>query len=296
MISRTLLFISLILLLACETSFSQNAADSAKVTRIETTDGNIFTGSVVSEDSVSVVLKTGTLGEVRIPRNTILSVREFRNVPNIKNQFWLPDPQTSRYYWAPSGYGLKKGEAYYQNIWILYNQVSCAVTNNFSLGGGLIPLFFFGGTATPVWIIPKFSIPVVKDAFNIGTGALIGTVAGGGEGGGVFGLLFGTATFGSRDRNLSIGLAYGFAGGEITRTPVFNLSGMLRVGPKGYIMTENYVITIEGETAVLISGGGRTIVKNIGIDYSLWVPIVKDLDTFAVIPFLGINIPIGSKR
>ncbi len=31
---------------------------------------------------------------------------------------------------------------------------------------------------TPIWVIPKVSVPVVKDKFNIGAGALVGYVVG----------------------------------------------------------------------------------------------------------------------
>ncbi len=63
------------------------------------------------------------------------------------------------------------------------------VTNYFSIGAGIVPVFLFGGGATPVWITPKFSIPVVKDKFNVGAGALVGTVLGASGTG--FGLLYG---------------------------------------------------------------------------------------------------------
>ena len=154
----------------------------------------------------------------------------------------------------------------------------------------MIPLFLFGGTATPVWLVPKFSIPVSKDRFNIGAGTLLATVIG--EETEVFGLLYGTATLGSRDKNFSFGMAYGFYGDEWADVPVFNLSGLVRTGPRGYFVTENYVITAEGVTGIFLSAGGRTILRNIGLDYSLWIPVFPDIDSFVAIPFLGITVPL----
>jgi len=58
--------------------------------------------------------------------------------------------------------GLHKGEGYYQNIWVFWNQASFGVTENFSLGFGIIPLFLFGGEAgqySPIWVVPKLSYP-----------------------------------------------------------------------------------------------------------------------------------------
>ncbi len=241
-----------------------------------------------------MVLQTESLGEIRIPQNSIKTRTLLKQVVKVGNDIWLPNPQSSRYFWAPNGYGLEENTSYYQNIWILYNQFSFGLTNNFSLGAGMLPLFLFAGGSTPIWIVPKFSIPVEKDKFNLGTGAFLGTIIG--EDTGIFGLLYGTATIGSRDKNVSFGMAYGFADGDWLNVPVINVSSMIRTGPRGYFITENYVITAEGETVVLLSAGGRSIIRNVGLDYSLWIPLGFEMDTFVAIPFLGITVPIGRKN
>jgi len=288
------LLLLLFAVLGCECCYSQGTSDTVAVYRIETFDGNIFIGNISSEDSATIVLKTTSLGEIRIPLSNIKSKTIIKQVKYEGGEIWLPNPQSSRYFWAPNGYGLEKGTSYYQNIWILYNQFSFGLTNNFSIGAGFLPLFLFDGTSSPFWIVPKVSIPVVKDKFNIGTGAFLGTILG--EDAGVFGLLYGTTTFGSRDRNISFGLAYGFAQDEWLNVPVISVSSMIRTGPKGYFITENYVITAAGETIALLSLGGRSIIRNIGLDYSLWIPIGDEMDTFVAVPFLGISIPLGSKK
>ena len=273
---------------------SQEKPDTTVTLRIETIDGNIYIGRYVSEDSLSMVLQTESLGEIRIPQNSIKTRTLLKQVVKVGNDIWLPNPQSSRYFWAPNGYGLEENTSYYQNIWILYNQFSFGLTNNFSLGAGMLPLFLFAGGSTPIWIVPKFSIPVEKDKFNLGTGAFLGTIIG--EDTGIFGLLYGTATIGSRDKNVSFGMAYGFADGDWLNVPVINVSSMIRTGPRGYFITENYVISAEGETVVLLSAGGRSIIRNVGLDYSLWIPLGFEMDTFVAIPFLGITVPIGRKN
>ncbi len=272
-------------------SFGQNLPDTTKTLRIETIDGNIFTGYLISEDSLILVISTQTYGKLRIPLNQIKSRHELTQVIKVGDEIWLPNPQSSRYFWAPNGYGLDAGTSYYQNIWILYNQFSFGVTDNFSIGAGMVPLFLFAGTSTPFWVVPKLSLPVTKDRFNIGTGAFLGTIIG--ENTGIFGLLYGTTTFGSRDKNISFGMAYGFAQDSWLDVPVINISGMVRTGPRGYFVTENYAISAEGEFVLLLSAGGRSIIRNIGLDYSLWFPLGMGLDTFVAFPFLGITIPLG---
>jgi hypothetical protein len=283
-----LLFI--LFLFLAKTGFSQEATDSLKLHNIETNDGNSFIGIIMSESIDSLTLKTEKLGILHFAKTEIIANKELQSVARNKGRYWLPNPQSSRYFWAPNGYGLKKGEAYFQNIWVLYNQVSVGLTDYFSIGGGIVPLFLFPEGVTPVWLVPKLSIPIVKEKVNLGTGAFLGTVIG--EDTGIFGLLYGTTTFGSRDKNMSIGLAYGFAGGEWMGKPVVNISAMVRTGPKGYFISENYFLPIDNQVVGIISLGGRTIIRNIGLDYSIWIPIGADIGSFIAVPFIGITIPL----
>lgn len=281
-------------LFCCPKGTAQQVADTAAMYQVETLDGNVFNGTLIHEDSLSVRMKTEKFGELTFQRQDIKSFKELKGVVQADGRIWLPNSQSARYFWAPNGYGLEKGEGYYQNIWILYNQVSVGLTKNFSIGAGMLPLFLFGGAPTPVFLVPKFSFPLVKEKVNLGAGAFLGTILG--EETGVFGLLYGTSTFGSRDKNLSVGLAYGFADDQMMDIPIINISGMVRVGPRGYLLTENYIITGAGETVVFMSLGGRSIFRNVGLDYSLWIPFFSGMGTFVAAPFLGITLPIGKKK
>lgn len=281
-----------VLLLTSFSGYNQETNDTARVYRIETRDGNTFTGTIVSEDSGYLILKTDKLGELKIAVSDIQTRVELGKTTKVGDSYWLPNPQSSRYFWSPNGYGLAKGEAYYQNIWVLYNQFSYGFSDYFSIGVGMVPLFLFAGTATPIWVVPKFSIPIKKDQFNLGTGAFLGTIIG--EESGIFGLLYGTATIGNRDKNFSFGMAYGFIEDQWADIPVFNVSTMMRLSPKSYFISENYIISAEGETGVMLSAGGRSIIRRVGLDYSLWIPIFPDMGGFLALPFLGVTIPMNS--
>jgi len=287
---KFVLIVSL-LILQSFVSLSQTQPDTTIVS-IETNDGNEFLGQIVSEDDAKIVLKTEKLGTITINKIDVKS-RENVAVQQIKDgKLWFANPQSTRYFWSPNGYGLQKGEGYYQNIWVLWNQFSYGITNNFSVGAGIIPIFLFGAP-TPVFATVKFSIPVVKDKINIAAGAIAGTVLGESETG--FGILYGLSTFGSPDANVTVGLGYGFAGGEWSKTPLINLNGMIRVSSKGYIITENYIVSAEGGGVVLISLGGRSIIKRAALDYGLFVPFSSDGVPFAA-PWLGFTVPFGSPK
>ena len=285
------LFLFLLLLSATILLQAQTTQDTS-IVRIETNDGNEFMGEIVSQDSLKIHLKTQNLGEITILKNNITSQQEV-DIKQIKDgKLWFANPQSTRYFWAPNGYGLKKGEGYYQNIYVLWNQFTYGLSDNFSLGGGIIPTFLFAGTPTPVFATVKFSIPIEKDKINIGGGAIIGTVIGEEVGG--FGILYGISTFGTPDNNVTLGLGYGFADGEFASSPLINLSGLFRVSSRFYFLTENYYINIDGEGGALIGLGGRWIIKKAALDFIFAIPAFPDMDGFFAFPLIGFTIPFGN--
>ena len=285
------MFFLLLILNVSVYSFSQNQSDSTKMVRLETFDGNEFVGTYLGQDSVKMYILSGSLGEIGIPLLQIKSKEDIKAAQIKEGKLWFPNPQSTRYFWSPNGYGLKKGEGYYQNIWVLWNQFAVGMTDNFSLGGGIIPLFLFGGAPTPVFVTPKFSIPVEKDKINLGIGALVGTILGEQETS--FGIVYGLSTIGTRDNNVSIGLGYGFAGGEWAQSPMININGLFRVSSRGYFITENYYLNAGDDSAVLITLGGRWIIKKAALDFALVIPISIEMETFVAIPWLGFTVPFG---
>ena len=274
-------------------SSAQNNQDSIKF-RVETTDGNEYVGKIIERSADKIRIKTEKLGEISILNADVKKISEISSaIKKEDGTYWFENPQSTRYFWVPNGYSLNKGEGYYQNVWILGNQAIYGFTNHLSGGVGIIPTFLFAGAATPAWITLRYSTPIVKDKLNIGAGALLGTVIGEQNTG--FGILYGVTTFGTKDKNLNIGLGWCFAVGEMAKNPTINISGMIRTGPKGYFLTENYFIGTTDNFVVLTSIGGRRIIKNIGLDFGLWIPLGADIDSFVAVPWLGFTIPFGTK-
>jgi hypothetical protein len=282
----------IILLLTVSLCAAQEKPDTSMY-RIETRDGNTYMGQIVSQDSVKVILNSDKLGEIKISRSDIKSMYPIKKEKIINGEYWFENPQATRYFYAPNGNALKKGEGYYQNVWVLFSSFAVGIEDNFSIGGGLVPLFLFAGAPTPVWITPKVSIPLNRENFSFGAGGLLGTVIGEEDTG--FGILYGISTLGSKDKNLSLGLGYGYAGGEWAKTPMINLSAMVRMGPRGYLLTENYYIRTGNTTTAILCLGGRQIIKDWGLDYGLIIPINNEMEDFIAIPWLGITIPFGGE-
>ncbi len=267
--------------------------DSTQQYRIETIDGNEYIGLIVEQTNDLLVLKTERLGTITLRKADIKKMSVI-NVAQLKNgEYWFENPQSTRYFWQPNAYGLKKGEGYYQNVWILFNQVSIGITDNVSIGAGIVPLFLFAGASSPVWLTPKVSIPIKRDKVNVSAGALMGTILG--EENANFGIAYSTVTFGTRDKNLSIGGGYGYAGGDWADSPTFTLSAMIRVGKRGYFLTENYYIGSAEEDLMLFFLGGRRMIKNSGIDFGILIPSDTEGEVVAI-PWLGVTFPLGQSQ
>lgn len=280
-----LLMVLFLTMLMIETAYSQQV----NIIRVETHDGNVFMGTLISEDDQKIILRVDRVGEImieinNIKRRTVIDPDRIRN-----GEYWFPNPQGTRYFFAPNAIGLNKGRGYYQNTWIFFNNVNYGLSNNFSIGGGLIPGFLFGAgfSGTPMWILPKISMPIA-DNFYLATGAMIGGIVGSGGGG----LFYGSATFGDTDRNLTAGLGYGYAGGDLSDTPLVNVSGMYRAGRRTYALLEIYFLPgIDGSGVAIF--GGRWAPENFAVDFGLITPLEAGVG-YIGIPWLGITLPFGN--
>lgn len=285
-----LLFLSFLLMPAL--LFCQENQDTVTLWVVETIDDNEFIGFIIRQDDSSVTINTDVLGEITISRSKIRRISKIENNLVIDGEYWFDNPHSTRYFYGPNGYGLKAKEGYYQNTWVLFNQVSYGFSDYFSFGVGMMPLFLFGGAPTPVWFTPKFSIPLKRDKINIGGGVMAGTVLGEDMGG--FGIGYGVLTLGNRDNNATFGVGLGFSVEEgMSNVPTFLFSGMTRISRRGYLITENYYIHVFGESLGIISAGGRTVRKRLAIDFGLIIPVASDIG-FVGIPWLGITLPFGN--
>ena len=279
----------LFICLMVNTAISQVQPDSSRLCRVETKEGNEFVGLMLSEDSVNVVLETKALGRVAIPRTSIKAITWLKQADLKPEKLVSGNQQTVRYFGAQNGYGLKKGEGYYQNIWVLWNQANYGITNYFSVGAGIIPIPVYGLT-TEVYINPKFSIPVVKDKVNLGIGVIAGVELSEQKTG--FIIVYGLSTFGSRNANVTLGLGYRrYSEGNWSPKPYMSLAGMARVGARTYLVTENYYYGITNWT--FISAGGRSVLKKAWVDYGLFLSFTSQDVGYFPLPWIGFTVPFG---
>lgn len=262
----------------------------------EMKDGNTYIGKVNIIEKDEVYEIATSVGVLTIRQENIVMIKKASDVNIKKGEYWMTNPHSSRYFYSPSGYGLRKGEGYYQNAWVFFNQVSYGFSDYFTMGVGIMPLFLFGFDAViPVWITPKVNIPYKngKGAFGVGS-ILAGAIGSEGSDQGA-GILYGTNTFGTRDKQLTLGVGFGYSTeGGFSDLPVFNASGLIRTGKNWAFVSENYLFTFD-EFGALISGGARYMGKRLAIDMGGFIPLFGGVDRVVILPWLSISVPFGKR-
>jgi len=277
-----------------------------KIYRVETVGGDIFIGTLIEEDDEQIVLRIENVGVLTMQRTNIKEMSQIDPARIRDGEYWFVNPQPTRYYFAPNAFGLRDGKGYYQNTLLFFNNVNYGITDRFSVGGGLAPLFLLGASETPLWVLPKFSVPMANDNVHLAAGAMIGGLLGtrGDAESRFLGLVYGLGTIGSFDNNLTLGAGFGYQGREFSSKPVINFSGMTRTGIRFYLITENYLFWTEqsefrdGATVTrdvltgIVSLGIRWAPENFAVDFYLARPLEETGD-FIAFPLLGVTIPFG---
>lgn len=274
------------------------AIDTSAMLVLVTVNKETYIGRIISIHNDTVQFESERTGLVNIPRQKISRVELAAGNQILRDRtVWRQHPKPTHYFWSPSGYGLSAGEVSYQNFLIVYNQINFGITDRFSMGAFLFPFLnpFSEDLLLPVLITPKVAFPVVEDKFNLSGGAILGTVFG--ERRLNIALAYGSATYGNRSRNISLGIGYGGFGGKWSKAPSLSLSGLFRVSQKTSLLTENLLISTSEESMYLgfLSIGARTIWPKGTLDYGVFFPVgLENAATFS--PCLGFSLPLNKRK
>ncbi|MEO1259327.1 MAG: hypothetical protein AAFZ15_11050 [Bacteroidota bacterium] len=295
------LFFSICFLCSSSTYLTAQQTEDNILYVIETVDGNRYIGSILSQDEETVQLRTKTLGDITIQRDQIGSMELLDAAQIVGGNYLWDTPFVTRYYVGSSAYSLRKGEGYYQNSWIFYNNINVGLTDNIDVGIGIVPLFLFtfgsGDGITPIWLTTKIALPVEKDKFNLAAGGVYANVLGGDTNGG--GQIYGVSTFGSRNRNVSLGIGWFYGADEgLAERPTFSFSTMQRGKPKWAFVSENYFFGVGDEGLVILSAGARYLGDKISLDMSgfTFVYTGGGQDVFPILPWLSVSVPFGGRN
>ncbi|MEO1624537.1 MAG: hypothetical protein AAFV25_05225 [Bacteroidota bacterium] len=261
--------------------------DTSQQWVVKTRDGNRFTGAIVERSQELVRLQTDQMGTIDIQSSNILSIEPIKEDRLVNNEYWDDNPQANRYFFSPSAFNLKEGETYWQNGYILFNQISLAPTDNWTISFGTLPLFFFRGASTPLWMSNKWGIPIKNSKFRLAIGGAAGVLVG--DGVRFIGGLNGTLTYGSEDRNISVSYSRTTFDSDTNAQDFLTISGMRRVSSRLYLMTENWISV---NNFILFSFGARwafnKLILDVGVSQALQFGS-------SITPYVGIALPLGGQ-
>ena len=297
-IGKHMFFICVLIFLFISNGNTQNEGQQVEITM---KDGSTIVATIIKEKPKEWIVKNETIGEIIIKKSNVLSSRILRQTNKVEGVYWHENPNTTRNLYGPTGYGLRKGEGYYQNLMVFLNHFSYGFSDYFTLGLGvevvsvLGSLNSFGGNDLFVpgfTLTPKFSFPIKEDQWNVGAGALALHIP---YSDAFFsaGILYGVSTWGNRDNNFTLGLGFGVNENELTLRPTITISGNARVTRRFGLVTENWIIPLGEEYAALFSAGGRYIGNRISWDFALIGGIFDGFSGILPIPLVGITIPFG---
>jgi len=238
-------------------------------------NGDEFSGEIIKKDDKIITLKTVN-GEINLIAANVKSIEN----NDYDGKFSFANPHDTRYFFGPSGIPIKKGKGYYQNVMVTTNFVNVGLTNNVSIGGGFE--FISTVTGNPVWFLtPKLGFEVAKNV-HVGGGVIVAGIAADD----IISLGYGVVTLGNTETNLTVGGGYGFGNGEISTFPTIMISGTHRVSNGLALLSENYIIPIDGNTTYLGIHGLRLLSKKNAFDIGAIV-IPEIFDFIPALPYVG---------
>lgn len=194
---------------------------------------------------------------------------------------------------VPSGFGPSKGELYYQNLTLFFNQVQYGASDQFSLGltFELFSLFTAIDSASykPGFALtPKVEIPLIEEEVHLGLGAMFVEIPDSDE----FldlGFVLGAVTYGKEDRHISAGLGFGLVEGDFSVQPIFLWSGQYQLANRWHFLSEN--IWIPAASLGLFNFGLRYRGRQVHWDIGLIIAGEQGA-SFDQLPLIGVVIPI----
>ncbi len=251
--------------LVARSTFGQGAQYEPKVDRrvqeganvsVRLVDGSVLYGVLERHDADSVIV-IGAGGRMAFANSGVRLLRpagDAHQRPDGSTEYWYPNSNTTRLFFAPTGRTLGQREGYFASHQIILASVAVGLTDRMTIGGGsfILPHSNF-------WFVtPKVGV-VRSEKVNVAVGMLLGGVEK--ETGGIG---FVAGTYGGEDHNVTVAVGNAFAGTKLANSQVLMVGGERRVSRRLSLVTENYVMP--GLAKPFISYGARILGEKISVD------------------------------
>lgn len=226
---------------------------------------------MLAEDAESIRFLT-IGGAVVVRRADVVELREVAARAVRQGQYWAPDPNDTRLFFAPTGRMLAKGDGYFSDTYLLLLNFVGGVSPRFTMGGGFSIIPSQNPQNNIIYITPKLGV-LQSERVNIAIGALAGFA-------GFedltdddwernFGILYGVGTFGVPEASITVGAGWGYTGNGIADQPVVMIGGASRAGRRFSLVTENYIFP-SGDINALVSYGVRLFGEKLSVDLAFF--------------------------
>jgi hypothetical protein len=194
------------------------SGDTSQVQVLTMVRGDEFRGYLLQYDSTGVMFKLDIGDTLRYGLDEVKMVEVLPAPPHKPKT--APTSINERLLVSPTGFTLNKGKQEYRNIMFLYNSYHYGVTDNITVGGGIMPMIitYLG------WVDAKVSLELYEN-LHIAAGGLIGgghTISfseDGGESGG------NNYSFTGGFSSLTIGSKVNFINFSVARIAIFEELG-----------------------------------------------------------------------
>ena len=192
--------------------------------------------------------------ETYLPRVMVAQIHVVTDDNLRDGEYWFPNLHDTRYFFAPSAFGLEQGEGYYSHsYWVLW-QAQYGITDNLSIGGGTSP---FG---LPTSVNAKYTFNI-DESLNAAAGWFyVGDLFGitGGDMEGLINMPYTVITKGTKETNFTLGMGFNMAEDlSDSQRPVISVGGVLRTSRRFALMFEGWVFNaFDNEGANLLGGPG----------------------------------------
>ena len=297
--------------------------DSSMYCVVKLTDESSISGKITTVYEKKIEINTKYLGKIMISKKDITEVVVLNSEGKQANKYWLPNPHDSRHFFAPTARNLPKGEAYFQDIYLLLLNGNYGLTDYLTVGGGFSVVPGLGIDEQVYLLNIKLGFDFGEN-FSLGGGILYANIPNGEEivfeeeltipimnsspprdttvihntyeyisGRMNAGIAFGVATYGNRENNITFGMGYAYIEDIQVKNPIYMLGGMCRLSRKSALVTENWLLFEEHEDGTfaspIISYGVRFFGEKMSLDFAfLQIPGEKMLDQliFPGIPYV----------
>ncbi|UCG62339.1 MAG: hypothetical protein JSV52_03375 [Candidatus Zixiibacteriota bacterium] len=271
---------------AGDISKSLRVPEAGVTQMITLSDGSTMAGQITEVGDTTVKFKT-QMGEMTLDIDKIVEIKEIATSAIKGGRYWYPDPNRHRLFVGPTGRMLKAGQGYFSDMLIFFPSVGYGITDNINLSAGMTIIPGIDFSKQLFYATPKIGVSINKNLSVSGSALIIAVPQGDDDDdddASVVGIIFSTATYGTDNAGLTVGLGFGYVDEDFADNPVVQIGGEVRVARRLSLVTENWIFPEVDDP--LVSYGLRFFGEQIAVDLA-FATLLEEDPLLPGIPFVN---------